>query len=81
MKASPWVLALGIFASSVASADPSGPGELAVHHAVIGMSRGQVEIYWIVPAPSQRKLPVVVYLHGVQGEDRPGAKNFVEGGL
>jgi dipeptidyl aminopeptidase/acylaminoacyl peptidase len=55
--------------------------ELATHHELIGSAGNQVEIYWAAPPGAQVKLPAVVYIHGVQGEGRPGAKNFVEGGL
>jgi dipeptidyl aminopeptidase/acylaminoacyl peptidase len=68
-----------IFSATLAPSTASS--ELAAHHELIGSAGKQVEIYWAAPPRAQDKLPVVVYIHGVQGEGRPGAKNFVDGGL
>jgi dipeptidyl aminopeptidase/acylaminoacyl peptidase len=74
-------LVFGLLVSSATLAESPAPSELAEHHELIGSAGNPVEIYWAVPPGAKGKLPVVVYIHGVQGEDRPGAKNFVEGGL
>lgn len=76
-----YLLTFGLLISSATLAESPAPSEPAAHHELIGSAGNQVEIYWAVPPGAQGKLPVVVYIHGVQGEDRPGAKNFVEGGL
>ena len=73
--------ALGLLLPNATLAEISVPAKLAEHHALIGSAGKHVEIYWAVPPRARGKLPVVVYVHGVQGEGRPGAKNFVEGGL
>jgi dipeptidyl aminopeptidase/acylaminoacyl peptidase len=75
------LLTFGLLVSSATLAASPAPSELAAHHELIGSVGNQVEIFWAVPPGARGKLPVVVYIHGVQGEDRPGAKNFVEGGL
>ena len=81
MKKWLYLLAFGSLMSSATLAASSARAELAPHHELIGSANNQVEIYWAVPPKAKGKLPVVVYIHGVQGEGRPGAKNFVEGGL
>ena len=81
MKKWLYLLTFGLLVSSATLAESPAPSELAEHHELIGSAGNQVEIYWAVPPGAQGKLPVVVYIHGVQGEGRPGAKNFVEGGL
>ena len=77
----PYLLALGLLVSGSALAESPATSRLAEHHELIGSAGHRVEIYWTVPSERRGKLPVVVYIHGVQGEGRPGAKNFVEGGL
>ncbi len=74
-------LTFGFLVSSATLAESPAPSELAEHHELIGSAGNHVEIYWAEPPGAKGKLPVVVYIHGVQGEDRPGAENFVEGGL
>lgn len=81
MKKWLYLLAFGSLMSSATLAASSARAELAPHHELIGSANNQVEIYWAVPSGAKGKLPVVIYIHGVQGESRPGAKNFVEGGL
>ena len=81
MKKWLYLLTFGLLVSSATLAESPASSELAAHHELIGSAGNQVEIYWAVPPRAQGKLPVVVYIHGVQGEGRPGAKNFVEGGL
>ena len=81
MKKWPSLLTFGLLISGAALAESSAPPEPAAHHELIGSAGNQVEIYWAAPPGIKGKLPVVVYIHGVQGEDRPGARNFVEGGL
>ena len=76
-----YLLTLGLLLSSATLAESPVPSKLAEHHALIGSAGNHVEIYWAVPPRARGKLPVVVYIHGVQGEGRPGAKNFLEGGL
>lgn len=75
------LLAFGLLISSATLAEVKAPSGLAVHHELIGSAGNQVEIYWAVPPGARGKLPAVLYIHGVQGEDRPGAKNFVDGRL
>ena len=75
------LLTFGLLVSSTTLAESPAPSGPAAHHELIRSAGNQVEIFWAAPPGAQRKLPVVVYIHGVQGEDRPGAKNFVEGGL
>ena len=75
------LLTFGLLISSAAMATDAAPSDRSAHHQLIGSADHQVEIYWAVPPGAQGKLPVVVYIHGVQGDARPGAKNFVEGGL
>jgi dipeptidyl aminopeptidase/acylaminoacyl peptidase len=41
----------------------------------------KVELFWDAPPSANKKLPAIVYVHGVQGEDRPGAMNLVKGGV
>mgnify|MGYP000182045177 CR=1 FL=1 len=81
MKKWPYCLTFGLLISGATLAASSASSELAVHHELIRSAGNQVEIYWAVPPAAQGKLPVVVYIHGVQGDARPGAKNFVEAGL
>ena len=81
MKKWPYFLTFGLLISGATLAASPASSELAAHHELIGSAGNHVEIYWAVPPGAQGKLPVVVYIHGVQGEGRPGAKNFVEGGL
>lgn len=81
MKKRLYLLALGLLASGATLAESPSPLELAEHHELIRSAGNQVEIYWAAPSGARGKLPVVVFLHGVQGEGRPGAMNFVEGGL
>ena len=75
------LLTLCLLPFSATVAERPVPSKLAEHHGLIGSAGNHVEIYWVVPPRAPGKLPVVVYIHGVQGEDRPGAKNFVEGKL
>lgn len=75
------LLNFGLLISSATLAKSLGPSDVAAHHELIGSPGNHVEIYWTAPHAAQGKLPVVVYIHGVQGDDRPGAKYFVEGGL
>ena len=81
MKKWPCLLTFCLLFFSATLAESSTPSKLAEHHDLIGSAGNQVEIYSAVPLGARGKLPVVVYIHGVQGEDRPGAKNFVDGGL
>ena len=85
MKTWPYFLFFGLLMSGATpgatpGASPAEP-EVATHHEWVRSAGNQVEIYRVAPPREQGKLPVVVYIHGVQGEGRPGAKNFVEGGL
>ena len=75
------LLALCILLSSATLAQSPVWPEHPAHHELIESSGNRYEIYWAVPSGAQRKLTTVIYIHGVQGADRPGAKNFVEGGL
>ena len=81
MKRWPYFLTFGLLISGATLAAIPALTEVASHHGLIRSAGNQVEIYWAVPPGAQGRLPVVVYIHGVQGEGRPGAKNFVEGGL
>jgi len=81
MKKWPYCLTFGLLISGATLAASPASSELAAHHELIHSAGTQVEIYWAVPPTAQGKLPVVVYIHGVQGDARPGAKNFVQGGL
>jgi dipeptidyl aminopeptidase/acylaminoacyl peptidase len=81
MQKWPCLLTFGLLISGATLAASPASSKLAAHHELIDSASNQVEIYWAVPPAAQGKLPVVVYIHGVQGEGRPGAKNFVEGGL
>ena len=82
MKKWLYLLAFGLLISSATLAESAAPSRLGGHHELIGSAgNNKGEIFWAVPAGARGKMPVVVYIHGVQGEGRPGAKNFVEGGL
>jgi dipeptidyl aminopeptidase/acylaminoacyl peptidase len=81
MKRWLYPLHFGLLLCSAALAKSPASSDLAAHHELIGSPGSHVEIYWSVPPGAHGNLPVVVYIHGVQGEDRPGAKNFVEGKL
>ena len=81
MKKWLYLLTLGLLACSASLAESPVPPAVATHHEIIGSAGNEVEIYWVAPSGVQGKVPAVIYIHGVQGEDRPGARNFVEGGL
>jgi dipeptidyl aminopeptidase/acylaminoacyl peptidase len=58
--------------------------ELPADHELINridLKSGQVEIYWSSPATNETRHPVIIYVHGIQDDSKPGAINFVNGGL
>jgi hypothetical protein len=60
--------------STLASQEP-----VVSHHDLIkrlDSPSKRVEIYWTSPAGANKKLPAIIYIHGVQGGDRPGAINM-----
>lgn len=81
MKKSLYLLTSSVLMCIATLAAARAPSEPAAQHELISSANHEVEIYWAVPPKAKGKLPAVVYIHGVQGESRPGAKNFVEGGL
>lgn len=81
MRKSLYLLTSSVLVCIATLAAARAPSSPAAHHELIGSANNEVEIYWAVPPKAKWKLPAVVYIHGVQGESRPGAKNFVEGGL
>jgi dipeptidyl aminopeptidase/acylaminoacyl peptidase len=65
--------------STLASQEP-----VVSHHELIKRMDSplkQVEIYWTSPVDTNKRLPAIIYIHGVQGGDRPGAINMANGGL
>ena len=70
------VVGLGVVGVSISSSRSSG------HHELIDRldsKMGKVELYWDAPQKTDKKLAAIVYVHGVQGEGRPGAINLVKG--
>ncbi len=56
----------------------------AIHHELIprvDQENGKVEIYFAEPTAVTKKMSAVVYIHGVQRNERPGAVNLANGGV
>jgi len=71
-------IGLTIIAFSVASSKGSAHHELVER---LDSKASKVELFWDAPQKTDKKLPVIVYIHGVQDEGRPGAINLVKGGI
>ena len=72
------VIGFAIIAFSTSSSRGSARHELIER---LDSKTSKVELFWDAPPTTVKKLPAVVYVHGVQEEGRPGATNLVKGGV
>ena len=71
------VVGLAIVGLSISSSRSSGHHELIKR---LDSKTGKVvEFFWDAPQKTDKKLPAIVYVHGVQDESRPGAIKLVKG--
>jgi dipeptidyl aminopeptidase/acylaminoacyl peptidase len=70
------VIVIGVVAFSTFSSRNSGHHELIER---LDSKTKKVEIFWDAPQKPDKKVPAIVYVHGVQDERRPGAINLVNG--
>jgi dipeptidyl aminopeptidase/acylaminoacyl peptidase len=69
---------IGVAVRAFSTASPRA----SAHHELIerlDSKTRKVELFWDAPQKSDKKLPAIVYVHGVQDEGRPGAINLVNG--
>jgi len=79
-----------VFAAGIIFSFPfwsaAGASNFTAHQELItkiGATNEKVELYWTAPSNVQanKRYPAIIYVHGVQGDSRPGAINMVDGGL
>ena len=77
------VFALVAIGFAVRAFSTSSPQNSAHQELVerLDSKTSKVELFWDAPQATNKKLPAIVYVHGVQGEERLGAINLAKGGI
>ena len=60
------------------------PDQVLIHREEItrlDSDKKVVELFWAAPQKVNGKLPAVIYVHGVQDQNRPGAINLANAGV
>src|SRR6185503_17910059 len=74
------IVAVGFAVRALSTSSPASSAHRELVERLDSKS-SKVELFWDAPPSANEKLPAIVYVHGVQGEDRPGAMNLVKGGV